>query len=323
MRDFGFHHIARLHRREIIVRRPARRVPLAVAGDRAGLEGLEHHTAIAEVVEAHLVEIVQAAVEVQPRAPPVGALGVDDEAARLKGLDAIGAGPDGCLKGRFGEILALPLRLFQDRAQAQDQRQFAVLGVEGEAHRPLARGFGCRNRSIGGGKSRRALGAQRLEGPQHVLHRHGAAVRESGLGAQGKFHEGPRGIRLDRFGQKTVKRKGLVIRPAQQRLDRQGRYPLGRAALHDVGVQRIEPARDAKDDPPALGRIGVGIGQRHKIRGQGGVAIHSYAMLRLGQRRGGGKEGQCRDDPSCTCCEGSGLLFHGGNVSCWLPFRMP
>ena len=50
----------------------------------------------------------------------------------------------------------------------------------------------------------------------------------------------------------------------------------------DERVQRIESPRFAQDQRAAFGRIGVGIGQRHKIRWEGGLAIHSYAMRRLG-----------------------------------------
>ena len=58
----------------------------------------------------------------------------------------------------------------------------------------------------------------------------------------------------------------------------------------------IEPAFFAKDDPPALWRIGVHMGQMRKIRWQGGVPIHSYAMHRLCRGEACRKGKGCRQD---------------------------
>ena len=57
----------------------------------------------------------------------------------------------------------------------------------------------------------------------------------------------------------------------------------------DEGIEGVEAAVDRHGQAAALGRIGVRLGQGHKIRGEVGLAIHSYAMLRFGPRRKGGQ----------------------------------
>ena len=94
MRDFRQNHIARLHRREGIVAGPGGGVRLAVAGDVTGLERLEHHAAVAEVIIAHFIKVMLAAVERQIGPPPAGVPDVRDVPARLERADNIGARPD-------------------------------------------------------------------------------------------------------------------------------------------------------------------------------------------------------------------------------------
>ena len=127
-------------------------------------------------------------------------------------------------------------------------------------------------------------GAERLVRPEHVLHRHRGAVGESGLLANRELDPAPRSVRLDQFGEEAVERERLVPVPAHQALEGEVAELPGDVALEDVRIERIEAADLALDDPPALGRVGVRVGKGHKIGWQGGVAIHSYAMLRLGRR---------------------------------------
>ena len=89
---------------------------------------------------------------------------------------------------------------------------------------------------------------------------------------------------LDRFGQKSVKREGFVPAAAHQAL---GRKPSadcqGALPFRMCGLRRIEASDLALNDHlPALGRVRIGIGERHKIGWQGRVAIHSYAVLWFG-----------------------------------------
>ena len=291
MRDFCQNNVARLHRWEGIVAGPGGGVRLAVAGDVTGLERLEHHAAIAKVIVAHFVDIMLAAVEGQVSPPPVGVLDVSDVPARLERTDHIGTRPDDGVQRRDGEILTLPLRLFQDRPQPQDQRQFAVFGVEGEADRARPGLFGLGDLGPGRGIARASLGSQGFKGPEHVFRGDRASVRESGTFAQGKGDEAAGLVRLDRFGQKTIKRERFVVRAPHQRFDSQGRHSGGGIALQDEGIERIKSPRLAENDSAPLGRLRVGIGQRHKIGWKGRVAIHSYAMHRLCQQ-GLGKQAQ-------------------------------
>ena len=213
MRDFRQNHIARLHCREGIVAGPGGGVRLAVAGDVTGLERLEHHAAIAEVIIAHFIEVMLAAVEGQIGPPPVGVPDIRDVPARLERANNIGARPDNGVQRRDGEILAVPLRLFQDRPQAQDQRQLAVFGVEGEPDGARTGLFGLGDLGPGRGVARAAFCAQSLEGPQHIFRGNRASVRESGPVAQGEGDKTAGLVRLDRFGQQTVQRERFAVRP--------------------------------------------------------------------------------------------------------------
>ena len=58
-------------------------------------------------------------------------------------------------------------------------------------------------------------------------------------------------------------------------------------------VEAVEASDLALHDAPALGGVGVRMRQRHKIRWEGGVAIHSYAMGRL-LRHGGARNGEAQ-----------------------------
>ncbi|GGB98384.1 hypothetical protein GCM10011363_13770 [Marivita lacus] len=65
-------------------------------------------------------------------------------------------------------------------------------------------------------------------------------------------------------------------------------------------VEAVEATNLAGDDAPALGGVGIGIGQGHKIRWKCGVTIHSYAVLRVRSARMRAKrERQCSNaDPA-------------------------
>ena len=84
-------------------------------------------------------------VEGKVFAPPIGVFHEGDEAARFKLTDGVRARADGGLKRGVGEILALPLGLFQHRAQAHDQGKFTVWGVECEFDAARAADFGLRD----------------------------------------------------------------------------------------------------------------------------------------------------------------------------------
>lgn len=133
MRDFGFHHGAGSDRGESIIGLPAGRVEFAVDRDVARREGLEQGARVGEIIVADRVEVVQAAVVGQIPAPIFGIALKDDGATGFMRADDIGARADGHTQRAGGEIDAVPIGFLQDRAQADEQRQFGIRGVEGEA----------------------------------------------------------------------------------------------------------------------------------------------------------------------------------------------
>ncbi len=285
MRNDRLHDLARGDGGKVILRRPFGAVGLGPEVDLAGLEGLEHHAAIAEVVIAQLVKVVAATVHRQIAAPIVGVAAKADVAPKLMPADNVGAGADGRDIGGVGKVAARELRLLQDRPHPHQHRQLAVRRIEADPQLARPGRFDLGDLGPGGVIARAALGAERLIAPDHIRDGHRRAVRESGAFAQGKLDPAPGGIGLDRFGQKAVKRERLVQRARHHRLDDMLPHRPGRAAFEDVGVEAVEAAAFALTHPPALGRIGVHIGQRHKIRWKGRGTIHSYAMRGLGQGR--------------------------------------
>ena len=304
MRHLLERHRARPHRREAVVARPLRRAGLAVDREVAGGEGLEQHARVDEELVADGVEIVHPPVDRQVPPPVVGVALEGHEAPRLEGADHVRPGADRHPQAARLEIDPLPVGLLQDRPEPDDQRQLGVGLGEGEADRPFAGLLDARHLFPCVPVSWQPMFSQGLHRPDHVLDRHRAAVGEAGLRPQREFH--PFAIRpgLDRLGQQAVEPERLVPVARHQRLEDVGRHRGGRTAAEDVRIERIEAPGFAEDDGSALGRLRVRIGQRHKIRWQGRLAIHSYAMHGLGQRRdrreSGGDERQQRR-PSQAC----------------------
>ena len=205
MWDFRLYDVTRGDSGEIVVGQPFLRVAFAVGACIARFERLEHDTGIAEVFVINLVEVVHAFVEGHVFAPPIGVFGEVDEFAGLELANGIGAGADGGYERGGGEIFALPLGFLQDRAQAEDQGQFAVNHIEGEFDRPWPGDFGFGDLAPGGGIAGLAFGAEFLKRPKHVFGGDRGAVRESGAFTQGKFYVGAGLIGIDRFGEKAVK----------------------------------------------------------------------------------------------------------------------
>ena len=312
MRDFRFHDLAALHGGKVVLRVPPLGVELADIGQRLRLERLLQHRVVAVELDPDFVEIVGAAPEGQVAAPVVAVAAQGDMAADLVVGHGVGAGADGHVLDPGGrEILVLPLGLLQDRAQPGDQRQLAVGRVEGDPHaarpgRADARDLGP-ERPVAG----MPLFAQHPVRPDHVLHRDRAAVGERRLLAQREFD--PFAVRpgLDRFGQQPVKREGLVPRSPHQRFVGEVSQLPRRLALEREGVERVESPHIARHHAAALGGVGVGIGQGHKIRWQGGVSVHSYAV---GGRRRGGLAQHCKAERGQNGPPGSEKIWsHSGN----------
>ena len=144
-------------------------------------------------VEADLVEVVVADVDVEILAPVVRHPLVDDVAARLEGLDPVGAGAERRLQRRLGDVALAPLRVRSLPTSASagpelahDVRQLAVAGaVEGERHLVLAGDLGLGHVAVVEALVRAELDGL-LEAPDDVVRRDRLAVVPARLGRRRK-----------------------------------------------------------------------------------------------------------------------------------------
>ena len=211
MRYLGFDHVARGDGGKIVAACPGFGVEFTYIGQLAGLERLEQHIAITIKIDADLVEIVGAAAQGQIGAPIIGIEAKCDLPSGFEIGHDIGGCTDGNVRQRGrGEIKCVPLGLFQDRAQPGDQGQFAIVGVEGEAHRTRPGGLDrfdlCPEAEI----ARMPDRAERFVGPDDILDRDRAAVGKTCLGTERKFDPAAIGRGLDGFGKQAVQCKGFV-----------------------------------------------------------------------------------------------------------------
>ena len=154
------------------------------------LEGLQQDCRVAIFVEADLVEIVVADVDVQVLAPIVLDPLVDDSSARLERLDAVGTGAERRLERRLRDVALLAVRVLpfppmlrEDLELAHDVRQLAIArAVEGEGHLALAGDFSLCHVAVVEAGVRIVLDGL-LEAPDHVLRGHRLAVVPAGLRA--------------------------------------------------------------------------------------------------------------------------------------------
>ena len=198
MRDFRQHDVAALHRGEVVLRGPFLGVEFAHVGDGPGLEGLFHDRVVAVELDADFVEIGHAAAHRQVVAPIVGIAGEGDKSVDLVIGDHVGRGAEGdVLDGAFGKIPALPLGLLNDRAQPGEQGQVAFVGVESETHAARAGGLDAPDLVPEAAIAQVTDAPDGLEGKDHVLDRHRAAVGKPCLGAQGKLDPFAVRTRLD------------------------------------------------------------------------------------------------------------------------------
>ena len=163
-------HLAAADGRKIVSVVPAQRLGLDAEVVEAALERLELAVGLAIEVEPDLVEIPQAPVDREIASPIVGIARQRDAHARVHGADAVGPGTDrrrhrGFLEGR--DIDGVP---GQYRHQAEDQRQFAILGAaEIEPHRQRVERLGLCDFGIILAMIRTSLVAQQSPGKQHVI----------------------------------------------------------------------------------------------------------------------------------------------------------
>ena len=171
--------------------------------------------------------------------------------------------------------------LRQHRHQPEDQRQLAVVGA-GQIEPHLASGerLGLGDLGVVGAEVRPALVAQQLPGKDHVLGRDRLAVGKLRRGIDLERDIGALGVGLDGPRQQAIERERLVIAARHQAFDHVAAHLRQREALHDERIDAVEGAEDAVREPPALGRLWIGIADAVEARGLGRLAVHGDGVLR-------------------------------------------
>ena len=180
----------------------------------------------------------------------------------------------------------------QNRHQAEDQREFAILrATEIEPHRQWIRRLCLGYFRIICAVIRAALVAQQSPGEQYVGGGDRLAVGKARPRIEMKGDVASRLVGLDASGEKPIKRKGLIVAACHQAFDRKAPDLLNGQSAHDERVEAVEGAENALHQPSALWRIGVGIGHMRESGGQRRFAVHgdrvafgSYSLL-SGQTR--------------------------------------
>ena len=212
-------------RGEIVGRGPVLGAVLDAPVHRAGLECFDGDGGVAEIVEAQLVEIVDAEIDVERARPIVRHAFIDDAAAGLEFLDAIGAGAERRLERGRTDVAglavlvgALPPGFGKNRELPDDLRQGAMAGaVEGERDLAIA-GFFRLHHLVVIGHRLRIRFLERGERENDVVGRDRRAVMPFCFRPQPKRH-GRKIVRIaQRFGQEAVSGRDFVERLRQQRV---------------------------------------------------------------------------------------------------------
>ena len=138
------------------------------------------------------------------------------------------------------------------------------------------------------GKVRAVVGAplllQELKENMHVVGGDRLAVREPRLGVE---IEGDRGAvlgHLDGLGDEAIQRERLVEPARHQAFDGQIADAVGGDALDDERIEAVVGAERAENQPPALRRVRVHVGEVRKVRRLLRGAVKGNAVHRLGAR---------------------------------------
>ncbi len=180
--------------------------------------------------------------------------------------------------------------LRQDRHQAEDQRQFAVVAAgEVEAHGARIETLGLADLGIIGAVIGPAVIAQQLPGEHDVVGRDRRAVGKMRRGVEPERDVAPRVVGLDRAREQAVEREGLVIAARHQTFEHVAADRLHGEALDDERIEAVERAEHALHQRSALGRVGIGVGRGDKILRHGRGAMHGDGV---GGRVGRGRRHQ-------------------------------
>ena len=149
--------------------------------------------------------------------------------------------------------------LRQDRHQAEDQRQFAVVAAgEVEAHGARIETLGLADLGVIGAVIGPAVIAQQLPGKHDVVGRHRRAVGKMRRGIEPERDVAPRVVGLDRAREQAVEREGLVIAARHQAFEHVAADRLHGEALDDERIEAVERAEHALHQPARpLGASGL------------------------------------------------------------------
>ena len=134
-----------------------------------------------------------------------------------------------------------------------------------------------------------ALVAQQLPRKQDIAGRDRLAVGEARFGVEVEGDIAARVVGLDAFRQQAIECESLVIAARHQALDHKAPHLLNGDAANNQGIEAVEGSEDTPDQPPALRRIGVGVGHMREIGGKGRCAVHrqrvAFGRLCIAKRR--------------------------------------
>ena len=184
----------------------------------------------------------------------------------------------------------------QDRHQAEDQRQFAVVGAgEIETHAAFAERFGAFHLDVVRAVKRPTVIAQQAPRKDHVVRSDRRAVGKACGRIDLETHPAARRVGFHRARQQRIERERFVVTAREQALIDIAAQIDRRQSLHDEGIETVECSQHALGEAPALGRLRVGISRVRKARPPGRVAMHGDGM------RGGGAAR--RERAECTAGE--------------------
>ncbi len=244
-------------------------------------------------------------------APPVIRIALEDDAfARFDRGDRIGTAAEQRLEGRLLELGGIDRVLGQHRHQADDQRQFAVVGTgQVEAHRPRVDSLRLDHLGVVDAEIRPAAVAQQLPGEDHVVGRHRLAVGKARRRIEREADDVARGIGLDAFGEQAVERERLVIAARQQALDHIAADIDGGQPLDDERIEAVEGAEHPLHQLAALGRRRIGIARMAETGPPGRLAMHGDGVARLRRpRRGAGEPAGRQIAPQASACAGMAAI---------------
>ena len=238
--------------------------------------------AVAIVVVADLAEIPEAAVDRKVASPIVPVARECDALARIDLADNVGAGADRWRVGRILEGFDIHRVFRQNRHQAEDQRQLAIVAAgEIETHFTGAKGLRLDDLGIIEAVIGAALVTQELPGKYDVLGRHRLAVGESRCRIELERHIAARLIGVDCARDQPIKRERLVIAARHEAFDhlaaddidvadQWGAHALRHQAPRDKGIDAFKSAQHALNQAAALRCVGIDIAEMTEIGGERG-----------------------------------------------------